>query len=76
MDVFWCIFFLLSSPLRLRFVSVFDFNDSLNDIAPASPILFAGNVKRNEKKLLADGCLLDVFLLSLQLRSRFGECCV
>ena len=32
---------LLFSPLRLSFVSVvFDFNDSLNDVAPVSPILF------------------------------------
>ena len=31
---------LLSSPLRLSWVSVvFDFNDSLNDVAPVSPIL-------------------------------------
>ena len=36
-----CVLFLLSSPLRLSLVSVvFDFNDSLNDVAPVSPILF------------------------------------
>ena len=40
MDVF-CVSFLLSSPLRLSFVSVvFDFSDSLSDVAPVSPILF------------------------------------
>ena len=38
---FFCVFFLLSSPPRLRSVSVvFDFNDSLNDSAPMSPMLF------------------------------------
>ena len=39
MDV-TCVLFLLSSPPRLSFVSVlFDFNASLNDVAPLSPIL-------------------------------------
>ena len=39
MDVL-CVFFLLSSPHRLSPVSVvFDFNASLNDVAPVSPIL-------------------------------------
>ena len=42
MDVFLCVFFLLSSQLRLSSVSVvFDFNDSLNDVAPLSPMSFA-----------------------------------
>ena len=50
MDVIWCVFFLLSSLLRLSLVSVvFDFNDSLNDVAPVSPILFPVNVKRKER---------------------------
>ena len=35
------VLFLLYSPLRLSFVSVvFDFNASLNDVAPVSPISF------------------------------------
>ena len=41
---------LLSSRPRLSSVSVvFDFNDSLNDFAPVSPILLSVDVKRNEK---------------------------
>ena len=37
-----CVFFLLSSPLRLSFVSVvFDFNDSLNEVAPLSSMLLS-----------------------------------
>ena len=28
---------------------VFDFNDSLNDVVPVSPILFPVNVERKEK---------------------------
>ena len=36
-----CVLLLLSSQLRRSFVSVvFDFNASLNDVAPVSPILF------------------------------------
>ena len=46
------------SPPRLSAVSVvFDFNDSLNDVAPVSPILLPVYVKRNEKSDL----LVDVF---------------
>ena len=60
MDVF-CVFFLLSSQLRSRSVSVvFDFNDSLNDVAPASLILLSVNMKRKEKSDL----LVDVFCVS------------
>ena len=65
-----CFFFLLYSPLRLSFVSaVFDFNDSLNDITPTSPILLSVHAKRKIKKRIVDGCHLYVFfLLPLPLR--------
>ena len=37
-----CVLFLLSSQSRLSSVSVvFDFNDSLNDFAPVSPVWFS-----------------------------------
>ena len=36
---------------------VFDFNDSLNDVAPVTPILFAVDVLRVKKSEL----LMDVF---------------
>ena len=50
MDVFCVSFFLLSSRFRLSLVSVvFDFNDSLNDVAPLSPMSLAVDMKRNEK---------------------------
>ena len=56
-----CVFFLLSSQLRLSSVSVvFDFNDSLNDVAPVSPILLSVDENRNEKSDL----LMDVFCVS------------
>ena len=52
---------LLSSPLRLSSVSaVFDFNDSLIDVAPLSPIRHPVDVKRKEKSEL----LMDVFCVS------------
>ena len=56
-----CVFFLLSSLFRLSSVSVvFDFNDSLNDVDPLSPILLSVDVKGKEKSEL----LIDVFCVS------------
>ena len=42
---------------------VFDFNDSLNDVAPLSPIPFPVDMKRKRKERTVDGCLLCVFFL-------------
>ena len=54
-------FFLLSSHSRLSFVSVvFDFNDSLNDVAPVAPMLLSVDLMRKEKSEL----LMDVFCVS------------
>ena len=51
----------LSSQLRLSSVSVvFDFNASLNDVTPVSPILLSVDVMRIEKSDL----LMDVFCVS------------
>ena len=56
---FVCSLFCISL-LRLSFVSVvFDFNASLNDVAPVSPILLA-DVKRMEKSEL----LMEAFCVS------------
>ena len=45
-----CVLSLLCSPLRLSFASVlFDFNASLNDVAPVSPISFS--VDANKRKI-------------------------
>ena len=55
MDVFLCVFFLLSLRCRLSFVSVvFDFSDSLNDVAPVSPMQLSDYVKRKEKERIID----------------------
>ena len=44
-----CVLFLLCSPLRLSLVSVlFDFNASLNDVAPVTPMLHS-TFYENEK---------------------------
>ena len=52
---------LLYSPLRWSFMSVvLDFSDSLNDIAPVSPILLPVDVMRNEESEL----LMDVICVS------------
>ena len=60
MDAF-CVSSFFSSPLRLSLVSVvFDFNDSLNDFTPVSPILLSVDVVRMEKSEL----LMDVFCVS------------
>ena len=78
MDVFWCVFFLLSSQLRLRYTSVvFDFNDSLNSVAPVCPMLLSVvEKKENEKSEL----LMDVFCVSFSFvfttQTEFSECCV
>ena len=57
----WTIAFLLYSQLRSTFVSVvFDFNDSLNDVAPLSPMPLSVGLMRVEKSEL----LVDVFCVS------------
>ena len=44
-----CVLFLLSSLVSLRLVSVvFDFNASLNDVAPESSILFPVDLMKIE----------------------------
>ena len=69
MDVFCVSSFFCFSPPRLSFVSaVFDFNESLNDSAPVSPMLFPVDVKRMEKSELLMDFFCVFFLLSSQLR--------
>ena len=53
---------------------VFDFNASLNDVAPLSPILLPVDVKRKEENDL----LLDVFWMSFVFTTQIerSECCV
>ena len=44
---------------------VFDFNDSLNDVAPVTPISLSVDMVNVGKEWIVDGCLFCVFLLSL-----------
>ena len=70
MDVI-CVLFLFCSPPRLSFVSVvFDFNASLNDVAPVSPILFPVDLMRMEKKWIV-GVVSFVFTTQIE----FHKCC-
>ena len=67
-----CVFFLLSSLPRSSFVSVvFDFNDSLNDAVPVSPMLLSVDMNRNEKSELLIDAFCVFFLLSSPPRSSF-----
>ena len=59
------VLFLRSSRSRLSFVSVvFDFNASLNDVAPFSPIPFPVDLMRIEKGGLLMNVICVLFLLS------------
>ena len=54
---------------------VFDFNASLNDVAPVSPILFPVDAMRNEKsELLMDVFCVSSFVFTPQIE--FRECFV
>ena len=65
-----CVLFLLYSPPRSSSVSVvFDFNASLNDVAPLSPMSLPVDLMRMKKSGLLMGVICVLFLLSSQLRS-------
>ena len=75
MDVV-CVFLVLCSPLRSSFVSVvFDFNASLNDVAPLSPMLFPVDLMRMEEWIV-DGCHLCVVSFVFTFQIELFECCV
>ena len=65
------------SQLRSSFVSVvFDFNASLNDVAPLSPMLFPVILMRMEKSgLFMDAiCVLLLFVFTTRIEP--NDCCV
>ena len=78
MDVFCVSSFLLSSLSRLSSVSVvFDFNDSLNDVAPVSPMLLSIDVKRKGKsELLMDAVSVCLLSFVFTTKIKFSECWV
>ena len=69
--------FLLCSHSRLSSVSfVFDFNASLNDVAPLSPMLLSVDFYENENDWIVDGCHLRVVSFVFTPQIKFSECCV
>ena len=53
---------------------VFDFNASLNDDAPVSPMLLSLDAMRNEKsELLTDAFCVSSFIFTTQIEC--SECC-
>ena len=52
---------------------VFDFNASLNDVAPVSPKLLSVD-ERKKEELIVDGCLLCVFFVFTKIEC--SECFV
>ena len=67
---------LLSFLPRLSSMSVvFDFNDSLNDVAPVPPMSLTIDVMGMEKsELLMDVFFVSSFVFTSQIK--FSECCV
>ena len=58
---------------------MFDFSDSLNDVAPVSPILLTVCEKRKKERIV-DGCLLRVFFCVFSFvfttQIKCSKCCV
>ena len=71
---FVCCFFYASLPRSSLVSVVFDFNASLIDVAPVSPILLSVDVVRMEKSgLLMDAiCVLFLFVFTTQIE--LSEC--
>ena len=56
---------------------LFDFNDSLNDVAPVSPMLLSIDVKRKGKsELLMDAVSVCLLSFVFTTKIKFSECWV
>ena len=55
---------------------VLNFNASLSDVAPFSPISLSVDLMRVEKEYLVVGCLLCVVSFFFTFKIEFLECCV
>ena len=72
-----CVLFLLSSPHRLSFlIVVFDFNASLNDVTPVSPILLPVDLVKKRKTELLMNAIYALFLFVFTPKTELSECCV
>ena len=76
MDVIY-VLFLSCPPQSVSSVSaLFDFNASLNDVVPLSPMLFPVDLMRMEKEWFVDGCHLCVVSFVFTSQIEFCERCV
>ena len=72
-----CVLFLLSSQLRMSFVSVvFDFSALLNGFAPMNPMLFTIDLIKIGKSGLLMDVIRVLFLFVFTTQIEFYECCV
>ena len=72
-----CVLFLLPSQLRSSSMSVvFNFNASLNDVAPLAPILVPVDLMRMKKEPIVDGFHLCVVSFVFTTQTKINECCV
>ena len=71
---FVCLSFVLTPHIELSVV--FDFNASLNDVAPVSPMMLPVDMKRKWKEFIVDGCLLCLLSFVFTPQIEFRECCV
>ena len=55
---------------------MFDFNASLNDVAPVSPMLFPVVFMKMKKEWFVNGCHLCVVSFEFTTKIEFSECCV
>ena len=55
---------------------LFDFNASLSDVAPVSPMLFPVDLLRKEQELIVGKCHLCVVSFVFTIQVEFHECCV
>ena len=72
---FVCCFFYASLPRSSLVSVVFDFNASLNDAVPASPILFSVYWMIMEEQIV-DGCHLCVVSFAFTMQIEVSECCI
>ena len=55
---------------------LFDFNASLSDVAPVSPMLFPVDLLRKEQELIVGKCHLCVVSFVFTTQIELDECCV
>ena len=75
MDATVCLFCVCLQPSSSSVIAVFDFNASLNDVAPVSPILLPVGLLKTEEWIV-DGFHLCIVSFVFTADTEFSECCV